>query len=97
MLQTDEIVGASDSGAKAKRPPRPLTGRHVRPGTGASPRTLQLLRRKVLERMRLRELLFGGGGGDECGHAFFGARALKRKGGSVGGGRLWKKRGRSER
>ena len=66
-------------GARVKRAPRPLTGRHVRPGTGASPRTLLLLRQKVLERMRRKELL----GGREDG-TFFGA--MKRKRAGVGGG-----------
>ena len=64
-------------GARVKRAPRPLTGRHVRPGTGASPRTLLLLRQKVLERMRRKELV-----GDR--EDYFGA--MKRKRAGVGGG-----------
>ena len=88
MLQPVEVKGGVSS-AKAKRAPRPLTGRHVRPGTGASPKTLQLLRQRVLERMRLKELL------GDSGHTFFGA--MKRKGVSVNGGHQSKKRGRSER
>ena len=90
MLQSEEVRGGCVSGAKMKRAPRPLTGRHVRPGTGASPKTLLLLRQKVLERMRLKDLL-----GDE-GHAFFGA--MKKKGLSVSGSHHQpKKRGRSKR
>ena len=89
MLQCDEVRGGCVSGAKMRRAPRPLTGRHVRPGTGASPKTLLLLRQKVLERMRLKELL-----GDE-GHAFFGA--MKRKGVSASGVKPKKRRARSKR
>lgn len=39
-----------------KRISRPLTGRHVRHGTGASPATLALLRHVLQERRRVREL-----------------------------------------
>ena len=39
-----------------KRISRPLTGRHVRHGTGASPVTLALLRHVLQERRRTREL-----------------------------------------
>ena len=66
-------------GARVKRAPRPLTGRHVRPGTGANPRTLLLLRQKVLERMRRKELV----GGREDGGPSLGA--MKRKRAGVGG------------
>lgn len=44
-----------------KRAPRALTGRYVRTGTAASPRVLQLLRKKVEERLRLKEMLSNGG------------------------------------
>ena len=57
-----------------RRAPRALTGRHVKPGTGASPRTLQLLRKKLLERLKLKELL------GENSHLYFGA-LNKQKGG----------------
>ena len=57
-----------------RRAPRALTGRHVKPGTGASPRTLQILRKKLLERLRLKELL------GENSHLYFGA-LNKQKGG----------------
>jgi hypothetical protein len=40
-----------------KRAPRALTGRYVRTGTAASPRVLQLLRKKIEERLRLKEML----------------------------------------
>ena len=57
-----------------RRAPRALTGRHVKPGTGASPRTLQILRKKLLERIKLKELL------GENSHLYFGA-LNKQKGG----------------
>ena len=75
------------SDARLKRAPRPLTGRHVRPGTGARPRTLLLLRQKVLERMRRKELL-----GEDS--PIFGA--VKRKRSGDGGGQQSKKRVISE-
>ena len=40
-----------------KRAPRALTGRYVRTGTAASPRVLQILRKKVEDRLKLKELL----------------------------------------
>ena len=46
-----------------KRAPRALTGRYVRTGTAASPRVLQLLRKKIEERLRLKEMLGGGHNG----------------------------------
>ena len=73
-----------------KRAPRPLTGRHVRPGTGANPQTLLLLRQKVLERMRRKELF---GGREDC--PFLGATKRKRAG--VGGEEQTKKRVISEK
>lgn len=39
-----------------RRAPRTLTGKHVRQGRGASAETLQLLRKVLLEKARLREL-----------------------------------------
>ncbi|CAB4066256.1 unnamed protein product [Lepeophtheirus salmonis] len=48
-------ASSPDEEPRHKRAPRALTGRHVRPGTGASPRTLALLRQKIQERLRLRE------------------------------------------
>lgn len=51
--------GSGDlNGHGKKRSPRALTGKHVRLGTGASPQTLNTLRLKIQERMKL-----GGGGG----------------------------------
>lgn len=35
-----------------RRPVRPLTGKHVRPGTGASPATLLTLRKKIQARQQ---------------------------------------------
>ena len=76
------------SDARLKRAPRPLTGRHVRPGTGARPRTLLLLRQKVLERMERRKELLGEDS------PIFGA--VKRKRSGDGGGQQSKKRVISE-
>lgn len=50
-----------------KRAPRALTGRYVRTGTAASPRVLQILRKKVEDRLKLKELL------GENSHLYFGA------------------------
>ena len=50
-----------------RRAPRALTGRYVRTGTGASPRVLQILRKKIEERLKLKELL------GENSHLYFGA------------------------
>lgn len=66
--------GSSDSEPR-RRAPRALTGRHVRAGTGASPRTLEVLRKKLLERQRLKELL-----GEENSHLYFGALNKQKKG-----------------
>ena len=57
-----------------KRAPRALTGRHVKSGPGASPRTLAILRKKIEERVKLKELL------GENSHLYFGA-LNKQKGG----------------
>jgi len=43
-----------------------LTGRYVRTGTAASPRVLQILRKKVEDRLKLKELL------GENSHLYFG-------------------------
>ncbi|XP_068206602.1 uncharacterized protein [Palaemon carinicauda] len=43
------------SGRARKRAPRALTGKHVRPGTGASATTLLTLRQKLEERQKYRE------------------------------------------
>ena len=67
-------LGAGTMEEPRRRAPRALTGRHVRSGTGASPRTLEILRKKILERMRLKELL------GENSDLYFGA-LNKRKGG----------------
>jgi len=40
-----------------RRAPRALTGRYVKTGTAASPKVLQILRKKVEDRLRLKELL----------------------------------------
>ena len=50
-----------------RRAPRALTGRYVRSGPGASPRTLAILRKKIEERLKLKELL------GENSDLFFGA------------------------
>lgn len=50
-----------------KRAPRALTGRYVRTGTAASPRVLQVLRKKIQDRLKLKELL------GENSHLYFGA------------------------
>ena len=61
-----------DSDEPRKRAPRALTGRYVRTGTAASPKVLQLLRKKIEDRLKLKELIgespsahryYGGGGG----------------------------------
>ncbi|XP_063858376.1 putative mediator of RNA polymerase II transcription subunit 26 [Scylla paramamosain] len=44
------------SGGTRKRAPRALTGKHVRPGTGASASTLITLRQKLQERQKYREV-----------------------------------------
>jgi len=49
-----------------KRAPRALTGRYVRTGTAASPRVLQILRKKIEDRLKLKELL------GENSHLYFG-------------------------
>lgn len=67
-LQSEEMM-------PKKRAPRALTGRHVRPGTGASPKTLEILRKKVMDRIRLKELL------GENSHLYYGALNKQRSSG----------------
>ncbi|XP_071540270.1 uncharacterized protein [Panulirus ornatus] len=56
----DQDLSPSEScGGARKRAPRALTGKHVRPGTGASASTLLTLRQKLKERQKYREL-YGG-------------------------------------
>ncbi len=64
LASPDGSTGASEA---RKRAPRALTGRHVKSGPGASPRTLAILRKKIEERVRLKELL------GENSHLYFGA------------------------
>ena len=59
-------VGFKDEEPR-KRAPRALTGRYVRTGTAASPRVLQILRKKIEDRLKLKELL------GENSHLYFGA------------------------
>lgn len=47
----------SGSDEPRRRAPRALTGRYVKSGPGASPRTLAILRKKIEERLKLKELL----------------------------------------
>ena len=62
-----------------RRAPRALTGRYVRSGTGASPATLEILRKKILDRMRLKEML------GENAHLYFGALNKQGKNAKNGG------------
>ena len=75
---------AGDAGGSPSEPrrraPRALTGRYVRSGTGASPATLEILRKKILDRMRLKELL------GENSHLYFGALNKQGKNAKNGGG-----------
>ena len=56
-----------DPGPERRRAPRALTGRYVKSGPGASPRVLAILRTKIEERLKLKELL------GENSHLYFGA------------------------
>lgn len=76
VLQGRTSSPLSPSDEPRRRAPRALTGRHVRSGTGASPQTLEILRKKILERMKLKELL------GENSHLYFGA--LNKRGKSGG-------------
>ena len=71
---------ANSGSEPRKRAPRALTGRYVRSGTGASPATLEILRKKILERMQLKEML------GENSHLFFGALNKQGKNAKNGGG-----------
>ncbi|KAK7063297.1 hypothetical protein SK128_023551, partial [Halocaridina rubra] len=51
----DYSPSEAGSGKARKRAPRALTGKHVRPGTGASATTLLTLRQKLQERQKYRE------------------------------------------
>lgn len=51
-----ELSHMDASGGARKRAPRALTGKHVRPGTGASASTLITLRQKLQERQKYREV-----------------------------------------
>lgn len=51
-----ELSHMEASGGARKRTPRALTGKHVRPGTGASASTLITLRQKLQERQKYREV-----------------------------------------
>ena len=74
-FKLEDIGGDNDE--PRRRAPRALTGRHVRPGTGASPRTLEILRKKLLERLKLKELL------GENSHLYFGALNKQKNGNSA--------------
>lgn len=56
-----------------RRAPRALTGRYVKSGPGASPRTLAILRKKIEERLKLKELL------GENSNLYFGALKQQQK------------------
>jgi hypothetical protein len=60
-------IGTGLGDEPRRRAPRALTGRHVKSGPGASPRTLAILRKKIEERLKLKELL------GENSHLYFGA------------------------
>ena len=63
----------NSNGDQRRRAPRALTGRYVRSGTGASRRVLDILRKKLIERMRLKKLL------GENSHLYFGALNQQKK------------------
>ena len=50
-------LSINNSDEPRRRAPRALTGRYVKSGPGASPRTLAILRKKIEERLKLKELL----------------------------------------
>ena len=79
-------AAGSPSAEPRRRAPRALTGRYVRSGTGASPATLEILRKKILERMRLKELL------GENSHLYFGALNKQGKNAKNGGGLFHRKK-----
>lgn len=55
-LGSSSIHSGGDNETR-RRAPRALTGRYVKTGTAASPKVLQILRKKVEDRLRLKELL----------------------------------------
>ncbi|KAI1307277.1 hypothetical protein HDE_00801 [Halotydeus destructor] len=55
-LRSADTTNFQDFQENKKRVSRPLTGRHVRPGTGSSPATLLVLKKWLHERQRLRAL-----------------------------------------
>ncbi|KAI1307280.1 hypothetical protein HDE_00802 [Halotydeus destructor] len=55
-LRSADTTNFLDLQEDKKRVSRPLTGRHVRPGTGSSPATLLVLKKWLHERQRLRAL-----------------------------------------
>ena len=66
QLLSSPLSGAGGDEPR-RRAPRALTGRYVKSGPGASPRTLAILRKKIQERLKLKELL-----GDKS-NLYFGA------------------------
>jgi len=54
-LRSADTTNGLEPNGERKRISRPLTGRHVRHGTGASPSTLVTLRNMLKERQRLKE------------------------------------------
>ena len=56
-MSNDSPTNFKDYDEPRKRAPRALTGRYVRTGTAASPKVLQILRKKIEERLKLKELL----------------------------------------
>ena len=67
------INGLNNSDEPRRRAPRALTGRYVKSGPGASPRTLAILRKKIEERLKLKELL------GENSNLYFGALKQQKK------------------
>ena len=57
LRSADTTIGVDVNGER-KRISRPLTGRHVRHGTGASPQTLLTLRNMIQERQKMKEMGF---------------------------------------
>lgn len=75
LPQHSPLSPSGGSEETRRRAPRALTGRHVRSGTGASKSTLQILRQKILERIKLKELL------GENSYLYFGALNKRKKNG----------------
>ncbi|XP_037093103.1 uncharacterized protein LOC119112903 [Pollicipes pollicipes] len=55
-VDAEATPSTADEPQQRRRAPRTLTGKHVRQGQGASPETLRVLRRVVMEKARLRDL-----------------------------------------